>query len=259
MRWSNRSRITGSNPPRSVESRPFYKYSMFRKLLSAVFILFSATMLWAENKVLETYTQLGHDGYTISVERDPAGDKLIRFNGGFGPLSGYLFQTYITSNEDIAYIELHSTGGILNEIGLPSILIRDRQIPVHVRPGEYCVSACAFLALYSPEIDIQGQLAFHLPYMTQFNFRHTLEDIQQNNINLTLLMTKEFYENDIILLLYYLISAQTSVDEFIVFTDNNELNKFRVENEDDFFYKQIELIDGDTYQIKTLNDIVLNN
>lgn len=199
-------------------------------MLVALFIG-SATLTHA-NEILFTY--LNGDNFVITVERDDDNKKLIRFEGAVTYMLGQQLVSLIELHSDLDYIEMHSVGGILAEINGPAVKIAERGIPVVIRPGDTCVSACAFLALYSPDITIEGQLAFHLPYHTGFDRIDTLYDIQQSMVARTVVISREFFKTGWRLILYHLIAEKSDMRNYVVFTNEVDLNLFRFEDPNDF-------------------------
>jgi hypothetical protein len=174
------------------------------------------------------------NSYRITLEQLPNGTKFIRLNGAVGESFGHNLTTLIRRNPDIAYIELYSLGGIIGELDQPGSIIRERTIPVRVREGETCISACAFLALYSPDITIHGQLAFHLSYVNYFDSDMTLYEISQSNVTYSILTTRTMFDNKWSLLLFYLISEHSDRTNFVVFDSDADLNLFRITDMSEF-------------------------
>lgn len=181
------------------------------------------------NEIIQTIIHPA--GYTITLEKDVEGESLIRFSGRVGMHFDTVMSTMIRINVDeISYIELSSNGGIMNEIIDAGNLIRKHEIPIVIRSGESCISACAFLSLYSPDIRIKGQLAFHMPYLEEYSRTESLYEISQKNIPITLYMVRTMYRNGWGIILHFLISINTTIETYVVFESTEELNLFRIEN-----------------------------
>lgn len=211
-----------------------------------MFMLFWAAVATAqhrseqpENQVLDARIMLGQ--YEMTVELDPQGRKLIRLEGDVGHLFGYNLTNLLQLNDDVEYIELFSTGGKLFEIREPGIYIRERSLPVHVRKGEYCISACAYLALFSQDIKVDGQLAFHMPYAEEFSRELTLYDVSQSTVVTTLLLTHDLFANGWALVFYLAIASVTDINNYMVFESGDELEKFRVNDVNRFIDDDLQM------------------
>jgi len=202
---------------------------MIKIILTACFFCLG---LSASAQTILTYAQ--GDQYAIMIVEDQHGRKFLRYQGDFVNHSGTVISNYIVNFPDIEYVEFNSTGGVLLEVHKPGVLLRNREIPFHVREGEVCISACAFLALYSQDIKLDGLLAFHLPYIEEFRREETLYDISQSMVERTLRMTRQFYQNDWMAILYLVIAQKSDLTTYVVFDDVDELMKFKITNKDQF-------------------------
>lgn len=185
-----------------------------------------------ENEILETRDMVGL--YAITVQRTPDGTKFIRFEGDVGYMFSYNLSNILDRHPDAEYLEMYSNGGMLVETNEPAKRIARLGIPVVVRPGEYCVSACAYLALASPDIRLGGQLAFHLPYSGGFSLDTTLYEVSQDAVLVTLMMNRYLFEHDWKLILYFLIQSTTDSETYVVFESEEELYKFKFDDPTEF-------------------------
>jgi hypothetical protein len=185
-----------------------------------------------ENEILETrgFPEL----FTITVQRTPDGTKFVRVEGTFEYMFGYNLANILDLHPDAEYLEMYSTGGNLEEMNEPAKRLASLGIPVVVRSGEYCVSACAYLALASPDIRIEGQLAFHLPYSGGFPLDTTLYEVSQDAVLVTLMMNRFLFEHDWKLILYFLIQSTTDAETYVVFESEEELYKFKFDEPEEF-------------------------
>jgi hypothetical protein len=189
--------------------------------------------------------------YIISVEINALDETFIRVDGGFDYMFGYNLTRYINQYSP-AYIELNSPGGSMDEISAPGAAISDAAIEVRVLAGEYCGSACAFLALYSPHIQSDGQIAFHLPYYVNYNYTLTLNDISHRLTQNTITNIAAFHDNNWALELYGMIARFTSdINVFMVFDTGEDLEQFRTTGPHEF----VTHMPVGNYQIRTRQDI----
>jgi hypothetical protein len=203
---------------------------MIRFVISFVILMLIAAP--TQGEVIDSI--IVEDEYTMTLEQLSNGTKFIRVDGAVGNLFGHHLTTLIRRNLEIDYIELYSVGGYIDEIAQPGAVIRKHAIPVRVRTAEVCISSCAYLALYSPDITIHGQLAFHLAYMRQFDMTQTLYEISQSNVTHAILTTRTMSDNKWSLLLYYLISLNSDLTNYVVFDDVDDLNLFRITDLSEF-------------------------
>jgi hypothetical protein len=168
------------------------------------------------------------DKYKFIADFDDDGVKFIKVEGEISVNFGRNLSAFIQNNADSAYIELTSIGGMMDQITQAGVKIRQLSMPVVIRSGETCISACAYLALYSEDITIEGQLAFHMPYFASFNSDKTLVEISNSTVTSTLFLTRDFYRNKWAIILLYFISENTSIDTYLVFLDEEYLNAYRV-------------------------------
>ncbi len=200
------------------------------KWLITILMLMVGSAAMAQNVI--TAANLG--AFTITISEDDAGKTFMRYDGGFVPASGGAITNYLRGFPDIEYLEFNSPGGSLLEINGPGALLRETGITFVVREGDVCVSACAFLALYSKNIELEGLIAFHLPYRPGYSRASTLYDISQSMVERTLRQTRQMFDNDWLIYLYLTIARESDMTNFLVFNDIAELNKFRMTDKSQF-------------------------
>jgi hypothetical protein len=171
------------------------------------------------------------NAYKFIADIDDDGLKFIRVDGKIQPNFGMHLATFIHRNFNAAYIELSSPGGLLSEIDIVGRKIKKLSIPVVIRSGDACVSACAYLALYSKDITINGQLAFHMPYFRNFDSEMTLSEVSKSSVTNTMSLVRNMYSNGWTMILFYFISEQTSRNTYIVFLDEIYLDAYRISDE----------------------------
>lgn len=194
-------------------------------------LLMLPTISLAQPVLIEEHS--GSTEFEISVFQDND-VKYIHVHGDMGHMFGYSLVTLMQNHPDIEYISVHSIGGDMSELELPAKHIFENKIPFRVETRTVCLSACAFLALYSPTIVIDGQLGFHLPYLNVYNSRLSLSEVSQSLIGLNVLMARDFFDTGWKLILLAVISANTNRDSYLVFDDGVQLDNYRFSDPADF-------------------------
>lgn len=187
-----------------------------------------------------------YDSYTISIGNDDQNQKYLRFEGYVGQNFSFNMSKFLEQHPDLEYIEVSSIGGLLDEIDIPGRIIASRSLPIVIKDGDVCLSSCAFMALYSPDITINGQLAFHTPFYEIFDSSLTLHEVNIRAIPPSLKRTRMLHEYNWSLSLYELIVRESDRKKYVVFENAGDLNRFRIENKEDF----IKTVFSD-YKIKT--------
>jgi len=201
-------------------------------IILTVMLALIAGPLAAENEIIETYVSPG--SYQLTAEIDSNGDTLVRVEGNVDYLFGYMLLSMLDSHKPV-YLELSSMGGRIDEIKMAGDYIAANGIEVRVQKGDYRVSACAFLALYSPNIVIEGQVAFHLPYYEGYAKDTTLATISHESFEISIRQTRMLFDHNWAMFLYYVIYAATpEPNTFIVFTDTESLANFRIDSKEEF-------------------------
>ncbi len=197
---------------------------MLKSILAALFVLVGSSAT-AQNTIISTYSNPGQ--FVITVQETPEGERFVRYEGDYVPMSGNALASALSTNPDIAFLEISSMGGLLAEVDRPVAEITRLGLPVVVRAGEVCASACAFMALASPDIRVEGLLAFHLPYGDGYAKETTLYDISQSSVDMTLKMSRQLFKQQWKLILYHTIQQHSGLDNWVVFMDSENLNIFR--------------------------------
>jgi hypothetical protein len=178
----------------------------------------------AQNTIISTYRG---PGFEITFQQTAQGENFLRYEGTYVETTGVALATAIRINPNIAYLEMSSLGGALAEIEEPVTELQERGIPVVVRAGDVCASACAFMALASPDIRIEGLMAFHLPYSEVYLKEDSLYAISQSSVEMTLLMSRQLFLQGWKLTLYYNIQQNSGLDSWVVFDNSDDLDRYR--------------------------------
>lgn len=198
---------------------------MAKYILAIIFSLFAAAAI-AQEEYPRTIATTELPKYTISVIEQEPGVKYLRFEGEIVPQMNFFFNTYLLTH-DPQWIELSSQGGTLSAVYSTGRLIREWGIPVVIKRGEMCMSACGFLAMYSPDITIDGLIGLHHPYRLYYDREETLEDIYDDGKLITIGMITAFYDNGWPMFLYYSLVERTDSYTYMLFKDTEEFNSYR--------------------------------
>ena len=201
-----------------------------------VICLTVTTVVNAQEEIIDEYT---NPYYSIQIVRDIRFSSVfMRIRGkmvdGFGLAAyNYIHAYYPT------YIEIDSPGGKMEEMFTLGKTVFLWDIPIWVKRGTICSSACGFLLLYADKIKIDGIVSFHTPHKLSYDPEMTLHEIAHNEISSTLYMVELFDILDVTFKFYKTIIQKTSVDTFLVILDGRELAKLRLSSDDDFIDNDI--------------------
>ena len=164
--------------------------------------------------------------FKVDVRIDEFGLKFVRYQGVITYTSGEVLSAYLNRFKP-DYLVLNSRGGHVVEIIQPGEIIREQGIFVKIDKGTSCDSACAFLATYSPYVQINGSLSFHNPSWEDFppdSMANAIKNILSGtNAN----MLRTFIQNGFGWHLYHIIRQYSSSNVMITFDDATEFDKFR--------------------------------
>jgi hypothetical protein len=205
---------------------------MLKLTLATLGFLLMVALVSAQNTIISTYSDPGK--FVITVQETPDGERFVRYEGDYVRQTGAALATAISTTPDIAYLEVSSFGGLLAEVERPVAEIERLQLPIVIRAGDVCASSCAFMALASPDIRIEGLLAFHLPYGDNYSKETNLYDLSQSSVEMTLKMSRQLFKQKWRLVLYYVIQQNAGLDKWVVFTKTEHLDHFRFDDPSEF-------------------------
>jgi len=219
-----------------------------------LFLLFASGISKAnEPEIIEQIVM--PNSYQIVVYQIDDQTTFIRYSGQIGYMSGYALDSFITKyHKSLNHIELASPGGNMVEIRDPAKSISKYGIPIKIRAGDACISACAYLALSSKDISIDGLLAFHLPFFSNYSVSDSLYDISQSTVELTIAMVDYLFENEWKMIFYHTVASNSDDRIYVVFDDEKDLNKFRFESESEFLDDLSNHEDGGAYLYRLNQD-----
>jgi len=205
------------------------------------------------NDPTDSFTMDGQ--YTVTVNTDDDGNLYLRHDGNIGHLYSYIMITYLDKYPDIRYVVLNSIGGQVADSLVVGAEIRERDLPIKVEKGTFCLSSCAFITLYTTDLTIDGQVGFHLPYIPTYTSDDSLYSISQSMTETTLDMTTELFDNGWKLQLYLYIASYSDKDHFVMFDRAEDLNRFRFENAEDFTLADVSVEQGVNYDLRSNEQI----
>lgn len=157
-----------------------------------------------------------------------AGDDMIRMTGFLGINSVYPLNMLIQTGK-YENLQLDGPGGHFRPGMILGNIIRESNIRVHVKEGDVCISACAFAAMASQDLTIEGKFALHPPY-PNFDMDMELRDyISINNkgyFAMVMYMLDHGYNMDLI----EAITSHSNASEYVVFDNEENLLSFRTDS-----------------------------
>ena len=128
------------------------------------------------------------------------------------------------------YLAINSYGGVAREGFRLGNFLHRHNIPTVIEYRDVCASACAFAALGSSNVTINGYLAFHSPFYTVYYQNSSLDDIYNLGIQTSATMIDYTTSLGYSLNLPLTIASATDSDTFMVFDSSDNLNAYRVDN-----------------------------
>jgi hypothetical protein len=125
----------------------------------------------------------------------------------------------------IDVVVVHSPGGSATEGLSLGELMRDKDIKVVVPKRGMCLSACAIMFTGSNDQVLEGLLGFHVAWTSA---DLSANDAMQGGQYFGLLGAAHFIDSGYGLALPHIVTVTTSPEVFLVFTDIEELNRFRI-------------------------------
>ena len=125
---------------------------------------------------------------------------------------------------------MNSPGGLSYEGSKLSRFIKKTGVSVLIKKGTGCMSACAYAAISSPNLVVNGVIGFHMGYLPEFPQTMSIEKYTKVIRASDLDSLGNIAINNYSLMLYAIILRESSRDVFIVFFDENDLLKFKATN-----------------------------
>lgn len=223
---------------------------MFRNVLFMIFILLWPMSSFADDGEIIIRKMHANNVFVTVLDKDDV--MTLRYEGAFTVNTDFIISTYVKTY-DIDRIELNSYGGFLTHKSVSGEMVQDQGIKIIIQEGDICLSSCAFFSLYSPDIEINGVLAFHLPYSDVFDKGMTLYDISQHNVDTTLLMQHQYFKTGWKSFLHMHMVWASRNGKYIAFDSADELDKYRFNDFSEFMDGPI---DNPQYQMMSDEDIM---
>jgi len=131
------------------------------------------------------------------------------------------------AKHDVATVEMSGPGGYFLEGLFIGRLIRHEGARVVIPKGKQCISACAFAALASSQIVVNGELLFHRPWLSKMPAAMTIEEYAGKNGWAYMTMTRYIFEMGYTLNFASLIVTTTSPCKFIVVKSGAHLRRIQ--------------------------------
>lgn len=160
----------------------------------------------------------------IHLEVD--GNGVIAFQGDMtlGSSDRIIMAMQMTQSSNLV---MHSPGGFMIEAYQLGFAIRQMGVAVLIAEGNACLSACAFAVMASDNLHVNGLLGFHSPYIEEVPSGMSIESFGAMERGVMLQMMTYSVMLGYSIGLVADIHEYTTRDEYIVFDDEADLNRFR--------------------------------
>ncbi len=197
------------------------------KLIKIIPILFALTI------ILTTTNTSAHENhlYDIKYEQDTPWGPMLQFKGSFVAGLSEAFINALAAHPDTKIISMNSPGGLLSEAYKVGTLFSNWNVDVWVPRNAACISACALAFLGGVEYHVSGLLAFHAPWLPQYDGEMKLQDIYSQGQSTGAWQSYYFAANGFRAQLYQMIAQYTNRDTFIMFVNTWDLEYFLMKPE----------------------------
>jgi len=127
---------------------------------------------------------------------------------------------------DVKAVTMSSPGGSLDEGYKLGNAMSNYNLIVMVPKGQSCVSACALAFVGGWKYLVGGLLAFHSPYLPKYDPETVLEEIYYSGQFTGVQQMYYFAANGFRAQLYMTIAQYTDRENFMVFTNTNDLHHY---------------------------------
>jgi hypothetical protein len=180
---------------------------MFKSILTAIVLTFtSATLASANNYGVVFDESTG----VLTVHGTTTQNQVAK--------ARYYFIT-----KDVLVVSMHGRGGdYYAGLSLGNLISKEESLVI-IPEGKECISACAFAAIGSDKITLNGSLLFHVPYTRAYGTNYTLQEISQEVGVVYVDMAAYLLRQGFSIHFAREILASTSPCKFIVVTDGESL------------------------------------
>ena len=159
------------------------------------------------------------------VPETPLG-PMIKFEGTFVKGLTEHFLEALRLYPTVTAVSMASPGGSLSEGYKLGEAMSKYNLVVWVPKGKVCVSACALAFVGGWKYLIGGILAFHSPYLPQYDPATKLEEIYYSGQYTGVQQMYYFAANGFRAQLYMTIATYTDRETYVMFTNTNDLHHF---------------------------------
>lgn len=150
----------------------------------------------------------------------------IKFKGNMEEGAG-MYLVMAAAGIEAKTVILDSPGGLMYEAAIIASYLEETGVAVVIEKDTMCISACAFAAMRSENLIINGKMVFHPPYFPVVSTNDSLYSIIHTSNILTLDLAKWFLDAGYSLSLLKLIYDDTDNQKFMVFDSYEALSKFK--------------------------------
>lgn len=178
-------------------------------------------MIFPSDANSQDYLYLNPEYVIVKVD-----ESTVKFKGTFSEGSGMMLVMALTSFS-FDKLVLESNGGLMLEAMMLGKLLNTTDIEVLIEKDTLCVSACAFAAMSSEKITLDGKLVFHAPYYPTIPTEDSLYTVFKNVSLMTIELADWFLETGYSVSFLELIYENTNNDTFMVFESIEDLESFK--------------------------------
>lgn len=166
--------------------------------------------------------------YSFEYE-ETEGEGILRFEGEMDTGVAMLLVTLYESKR-VDRLIMNSYGGYATEGYNIGRFLEDTDITVEIEEGTVCMSACAFAVMTVGNLEINGLIAFHSPYVDYVYTEDTLESVMARERSSAFMMTAYMLHRGYSIALIDAIIRRSSRDRFVVFTNSEDFYRMKVNN-----------------------------
>ena len=163
---------------------------------------------------------------SAAVDYDPESHKVTLT----GPTTQYQLNLAYTifRENDVVLVDMNGPGGNYYAGLTLGSLLKKEGVTVIIKEGSNCISACAFAALGGDKLIVDGELWFHVPFLTGVPTSKTILEIAQyfglGYLDMPMYLSKV----GITINFANVLMKDTTHCKFFVVSDGAEIDKLRV-------------------------------
>ena len=206
---------------------------MIRTLITAAVITLSAT--------------IASSAEFSYVESQRSDNKYIVLTGSIESGDTEKLQAFAAQHPDATHVAFNSPGGLASEGWSLGFAMSDLGLKSYVSYGHACMSACYTAFIGGTDYEIDGVLGAHVAWRQENTLSdgETASDVLHHGQVLGSFDTFYHLAHGFNFQLPYDIVTLTSHDEFLIFTDEEQLNKYFVRDDDDKIGQYLNAIESE--------------